>query len=90
MGANGREWRGEANEGNEGTVARGVLFAEGFPGSVSPATTEVAGGVASWLEGGRGFVTLSEGDIGPVHLSAHAISFQSRRNDAVTSHQSFS
>ena len=46
MGTHFHEWGGEANE------ARGVLFAEGFPGSVSPATTEAAGGVASWLEGG--------------------------------------
>ena len=44
------EGRGNGRDGGE--VARGVLFAEGVPGSVSPATTESAGGVAYRLEGG--------------------------------------
>ena len=42
---------GSGNEANEGKGARGSCL-RGFPGSVSPATTEAAGGMASWLEGG--------------------------------------
>ena len=43
---------GSGNGRDEWKVARGGLFAEGVPGSVSPATTESAGGVAYRLEGG--------------------------------------
>ena len=52
MGTNFHEWGGGAGMGGMRGRWRGGLFAEGVPGSVSPATTEVAGGLASRLEGG--------------------------------------
>ena len=42
---------GSGNGRDEGKVARGSCLRR-LPGSVSPATAEVAGGVASRLEGG--------------------------------------